>query len=47
MDSFLSIQKLAPTSHEIEIAKNFKGEKEMINDASRWICEMYDIPRFA
>lgn len=46
IDSFLSIEKLTPLPYEIEIGKNFKGEIEMLTDASRWLVEMHDIPRF-
>ena len=46
-DSFMSIEKLAPSSTEIEIAKkNTTTSKTDLDDPSRWICEIYKIPRF-
>lgn len=47
IDSFLSIEKLAPLNYEIEIAKNFKGDIDMLTNASRWLVEMHTIPRFS
>lgn len=46
LHSFFSLEKLAPTQIEREIGKNFKGDLDTLDDPSRWICEINDVPRY-
>lgn len=46
LNSFLSLEKLAVTQLEREVGINYKGDIELLDDASRWIVEMNDIPRY-
>ena len=37
LNSFLSLEKLKPTKTELEIARNYLGDVENLDDASRWV----------
>lgn len=46
LNSFLTLEKLTLTEIEREIAKNYKGNIEILDDPSKWICIIQDIPRY-
>lgn len=46
LEAFLLLRKLAPTSVEVEMARNYKDSMDNLEIASRWLCEVIIIPRF-
>lgn len=46
LDPFLSIKVLAPQANEMELCRGFKGDKQQIDIASRWVHELQAVPNF-
>lgn len=46
-ETFISLKKVTPLAVEIEKARTYKDDVENLDVASRWICEVKDVPRFS